>query len=280
MDEKVAVITGAANGIGLALTKVCLERNFQVVMLDKANDSLSLAVSTLNDYKNRILPIVCDVTQSNELQKAAEAIFAKFNRIDWLINNAGISGRLAPIWEQTDEEIQQVMNVNLYGVIHGIKAFFPWLSKQTHSSHIINMSSLYGLCSSSHLTTYAMSKHALVALSESLFFECKRLHLPIKISLVCPSFTQTSLLKNSAPTDEKNLNVLFQELIERSRPSEELARYIVQEIEKNTFYILPDKEVKNYCEERLKAILNETEPPVLGIEKIITSMIKRNSSIR
>src|SRR5690606_28546485 len=117
--------------------------------------------------------------------------FDRFKRVDWLFNNAGISGQLAPLWELTNEHIRNVMDVNLHGVIHGVQAFFPFLFMQTHRSHVINMASFYGLCSGSQMAAYSMSKHAIVALSESLYFDLQRLGKNIDVSVVCPSFAST-----------------------------------------------------------------------------------------
>ncbi|KTD11270.1 SDR family NAD(P)-dependent oxidoreductase [Legionella jamestowniensis] len=275
-NQKVAVITGAASGIGLALAQACIQRGMHVVMADNAVTTLCDQVEQLSNLgQAEVLGVVCDVTKVESLRHLAKQTFEYFNRVDWVFNNAGISGHLAPVWELTPEHIRKVMDVNLHGVVHGVQAFLPFMFKQTHRAHIINMASLYGLCSGSQMSAYAMSKHAIVALSESLYFDLKRLNKPVDVSVVCPSFANTQLLKNSTPLHTDALHDMVAELVARSRPAEDVAAHILREVENKTFYILPDKEVKDYCEQRTQAIVNQTDPYPHSLEKIIASLSKR-----
>ncbi|WP_019217242.1 SDR family NAD(P)-dependent oxidoreductase [Legionella tunisiensis] len=270
LEQRVAVITGAASGIGLALARVCIQRGIHVVMADNAVTTLCDRVEQLSmQAKVDVLGVVCDVTKPESLRHLVKQSYERFNRVDWLFNNAGISGHLAPIWELTSEHIRKVMDINLYGVIHGIQAFLPLMFKQTHRSHVINMASFYGLCSGSQMAAYAMSKHAVVALSESLYFDLKRLDKPIDVSVICPSFANTQLLTNSAPLHTDKLHHMVADLVARSRPAEDVAEHIVREVENKTFYILPDREVKDYCEGRAKAIIDQTEPHLHSLEKLL-----------
>lgn len=273
-EKRVAVITGAANGIGLELAKRCLQRGMQVVMADNDVNTLCDRVEQLSN-QNDIIGVVCDVSKPESLRNLTKQTMDRFHRIDWLFNNAGISGHMAPLWDLTTEHIKHVMDVNLYGVIHGIQAFLPYMFKQAHRSHIINISSFYGLCSGSQMSAYAMSKHALVALSESLYFDLQRLEKPVDVSVACPSFASTQLLNNSMPLNGNKLHELMSELIARSRPAEDVANHIINAVEKNTFYILPDREVKDYCEQRTKAIVEQTAPHRHSLEKIMSSLSRR-----
>lgn len=276
-DKKVAVITGAASGIGLALAEQCLKRcGMNVVMADISVTSLCDKVEQLStDAGSEVLGVVCDVSRPDSLRHLAKQTIERFNRIDWLFNNAGVSGHFAPLWELTNEHIRKVMDVNLYGVLHGIQAFLPFMFKQQHRSHIINMASLYGLCSGSQLSAYAMSKHAIVALSESLYFDLQRLEKPVSVSVVCPSFANTQLLKNSTPLDNSKFHEMLAELIARSRPAQDVAKHIIDGILADIFYILPDKEVKEYCAQRTQAVIEQYPPHSHSLEKIISTLSKR-----
>ncbi|MDI9819476.1 MULTISPECIES: SDR family NAD(P)-dependent oxidoreductase [unclassified Legionella] len=275
-SQRVAVITGAASGIGHALAQACIQHGFHVVMADNAVTTLCDKVEQLsNQSQAEVLGVVCDVTKPESLKHLAKQTWEHFNRVDWLFNNAGISGHLAPVWELTNEHIRKVMDVNLHGVIHGVQAFLPLMFKQAHRSHIINIASLYGLCSGSQMAAYAMSKHAIVALSESLHFDLLRLEKPVDVSVACPSFANTQLLENSTPLHTDRLHHMVSELMARSRPAEEVAAHIIQGVNNKIFYILPDKEVKTYCEQRTKAILEQTEPYPHSLEKIISSLSRR-----
>ncbi|MGQ3892298.1 SDR family NAD(P)-dependent oxidoreductase [Legionella sp. CNM-4043-24] len=279
--RRVAVITGAASGIGLSLVKTCIQRGMDVVMADNATTRLCDQVEQMSGLsEGNVLGVVCDVTRPDSLKHLAKQCFDRFNRVDWLFNNAGISGQLAPLWELSNEHIRRVMDVNLHGVIHGIQAFFPLLFQQEHRAHVINMASFYGLCSGSQMSAYAMSKHAIVALSESLYFDLKRLDKPVDVSVVCPSFASTQLLSNSEPSQNGALHSMLNDLIARSRPADDIAEHVVREVEKNTFYILPDKEVKDYCEQRVQAIIQQTVPHQHSLEKIISSLSRRADSVR
>lgn len=272
---KVAVITGAANGIGLALSQVHLQLGITVVMSDKDSAKLKNESKSLKaQFPGKVLAIPCDVTQAEEVAQLAQQSQNELGRVDWIYNNAGIIGQLAPVWDLNPEYLHQVMNVNLQGMIHVIQAFIPFLFKQTVQSHIINMASLYALCASSQTASYSMSKHAVLALSESLYFDLRHTHKPVDVSVVFPSFTDTGLLSDTSEGDS-SFHKALQKLLSHSRPAMDMAKYIVQEVEQKKFYIFPDKEVKGYYEERTQAILLQENPHVTNVEKLMSALIKR-----
>jgi len=272
----VAVITGAASGLGLALAKACALENQHVVMVDINKSTLDRRVHEVAELTNTdVIGMLCDVTHQEQVNHLAKHTFERFTRIDLLINNAGIMGPLAPIWEIGIEPIRQVIDVNMYGVLHGVQAFLPFLFKQNHRSHIVNMASFYGLCSGSQIAAYAMSKHAIVALSESLYFDLNRLQKPVDVSVACPSFISTPLLQHSAPETGSDFHHQISSLLERSRPAEDVAESMMREIKNKTFYILPDSEVKNYYEQHAKAVIDQTMPHEHSLEKIFRSLGKR-----
>ena len=274
----VAVITGAANGIGLALCQVNLQRGNTVVMVDK--DSIKLkqeAKRLLALFPEKILEISCDVTQPNEVTQLVKQIVDQLGRVDWIYNNAGIIGQLAPIWDLSHEQLQKVMDVNLYGMIRIIQAFTPVLFRQTFHSHIINIASLYALCTGSQTAAYAMSKHAVLALSESLHFDLIRQEKPVDVSVVFPSFTDTALLSHNSSTNS-SFHEALKSLLSHSRSAIDIAEHIVHEVGQKKFYIFPDKEVKGYCEERTQAMILQEKPHVTNIEKLMCALMKRQES--
>jgi short-subunit dehydrogenase len=276
MSNKLAVITGAASGIGLALTQECLAEGMDVVMVDNHHDRLETQAKRLSlTARTTVMNMLCDITKAEDVKQIAQTIHTQFNRIDLLINNAGISGPLAPVWELKPDEIQQVFAVNLYGMLHCIQAFLPCMLEQDHASHIVNMASYYGLCSGSQMAAYSMSKHAVLALTESLYFDLQRLNKPIDVSVVCPSITNTKLFSHSQPKNESKLHQMVGLLLEHGRPVEETAAYIMSAVHQKVFYILPDPEVKQYCEQRSQAIINQTLPHKYNFEKIFDSLLKK-----
>lgn len=277
---RVAIITGAASGIGLALSLVCLQNGSSVVMVDKDSSKLSLeAIQLAAQFPDQVFYISCDVCKTEEVEQLLQFTKTQLGRVDWIYNNAGIIGNLAPIWELSPEQISQVIDVNLYGMINVIRSFMPFLFEQKFNSHIINVASLYALCAGSQLASYAMSKHAVLALTESLYFDLKRLEKPVDVSIVFPSFTDTSLLSNKSNQDNSTFHNSLNSLLSHSRPAADVAMHIVQEVEQKRFYILPDKEVKGYCEERTKSLLLQENPHLNNVEKLMNSLIKRKKSI-
>jgi short-subunit dehydrogenase len=273
---KVAVITGAANGIGLALSQIHLQHGHTVVMVDKDTTKLHNEAEQLKKtYPSSVMEYACDITHSNQVKELAKKVDKELGRVDWIYNNAGIIGPLAPIWELDPEYIHQVMDVNLHGMIQVIQAFTPFLFQQNFRSHLINMASLYALCSGSQMAPYSMSKHAVLALSESLHFDLARLDKPVDISVVFPSFTDTGLLSQPSLINANFHNAL-KSLLAHSRPALDIAAHIIQEVEQKQFYIFPDKEVKGYCEERTQALLLQEKPHQNNIERLMHSLIKRN----
>lgn len=273
---KVAVITGAANGIGLALSQVHLQKDDCIVMVDINTDKLYQEAERLRlTYPKQILAIPCDIRSESAVRDLVVDVKKEYGRVDWLYNNAGIMGELAPVWELQMQNLRQVMDVNLFAMIHLIQAFSPLLFAQTHRSRIINMASMYALCTGTQLTSYAISKHAVLALSESLYFDLNRLQKPVDVSVVFPSFTDTALLSNPA-LNNNLLHDSLKSLLTHSRPAMDVAEHIVQEVDNNRFYIFPDKEVKGYCEERLTTLLLQENPHHNNINKLITSLLKRS----
>lgn len=272
---KVAVITGAASGIGLALSQVLLQKGHTVVMVDKDEPQLKAQALKLEEHHPSLVYYqCCDVTDAKAVKALAHFVKTQFDSIDWLYNNAGIIGPLAPIWTLEIDAIQQVMAVNLYGMIHMIQAFVPLLLNQAKPSHVINMASLYALCTGSQLAAYSMSKHAVLALSESLHFDLQRLQDNIHVSVVFPSFTDTALL--TTPTDTTDpFQETLKQFLTHSRPAIDLANLVIEAVDKKEFYIFPDKEVKGYCEGRTASLINQDTPHVTNIEKLMNSLRKR-----
>lgn len=272
---QIVLITGAANGIGLALTKIYLQQDAKVIMVDSNVAKLNAEACILrSQFQNRVITIPCDISQIDSVKKITKDCYSQVDRIDIIYNNAGIIGTLANLWELPPEQIQQVINVNVYGMIYIIQTFMPYLLQQNHPSHIVNMASMYGLCSGSQNAAYAMSKHAVLALSESLYYDIKRLEKPINVSVAFPSFTDTGLLAKPS-TLNPDLHEALNSLLSHSRPAEDVAKHIINAVQQKQFYIFPDIEVKAYAEERVKAMVLQESPYENNVERLMNSLIKR-----
>lgn len=272
-----AVITGAANGIGLQLSRLYLESGASVFMVDKDLEKLEQEANSLGiRFANKVHYLCCDITQTPQVEALSSSIYEQFGGIDWLFNNAGIIGQLGPVWEQSAEQIKRVMDVNLFGMINMVRAFMPYLLQQDGTSHIINIASLYALYCSTQTAAYSMSKHAVLAFTEALYFDLQPLNKPISISVAFPSFTDTGLLANHAEgvsTFQQSLN----NLLSYSRPANEVAEQIFRAVEQKQFYIFPDKEVKAYCLDRVQAMVQQEKPFRTNVENLLSSLVKRST---
>ena len=268
MINSVAVITGAASGIGLALAANCASQGMTVVMVDKNETVLIQEADALRAlYPNAIHSEICDVSAEVQVLQLAKTLFSSFGRVDLLINNAGISGKIAPLWELSTADIHRVIDVNVYGMVYGIKAFLPYWFEHNQPAHIVNMASIYGLCSGSQLAAYTMSKHAIIALSESLYFDLHQLEKPIHVSVACPTLTNTRLISNSNTEEASLFHTLLNRSLEEAQSSQEVAALIMQGIADKLFYIFPDTNVKSYCEAYQNAVVAQTAPHEHELEK-------------
>lgn len=273
---KVALITGAASGIGKSLTEIHLEQKHHVVMLDNNTQQLEFEAQQFSEcFPRQVTAISCDITKEQDIRQCVERVQKDGLPIHWIFNNAGIMGTIAPLWELSVSEVVKVIDVNVMGMVHVIQGFLPLLFKQDFTSRIINIASLYGVCAGSQLAPYSMSKHAVLALSESLHFDLERLNKPVQISVAFPSFTDTSLITNIQAQTNQNFHHSLGNLLTRSRPAREVAEYIVQAVAQEQFYIFPDKEVKSYCESRTQAMILQEEPHRHNIEKLLSSLQRR-----
>ncbi|MBN9231339.1 MAG: short-chain dehydrogenase [Legionella sp. 40-6] len=271
---KTAIITGAASGIGLALTQIYLEQGERVLMVDKNQSLLHQKKAAFNElYPQQLEAFVCDITNREQIKELTAYVQKTKLSIDWIYNNAGVIGPIGPIWELDLAAVAAVIQVNLFGMLNIIQGFVPLLLESRLPAHIVNMASLYAVCTSSQTAAYAMSKHAVLALSESLFFDLHDIELPIQVSVALPSFTDTGLLnpENNAATFQNSLH----QYMSHSRPALEVARDIIHQVAQKKFYIVPDKEVKNYAEDRIKHLLLQDGPHGNDVQKIISSLYKR-----
>lgn len=273
MSNPVAVITGAASGIGLALAAECVSQGLSVMMVDRNEAVLMQRANQLRAVASATVHTeVCDVSSEDQMLQLAKTAFATFGQVDVLINNAGISGPIAPLWELPTDQIRQVMEVNVYGIIYGIKAFLPYWFERNQTAHIVNMASVYGLCSGSQLAAYTMSKHAVVVLSESLYFDLRRLEKPIEVSVVCPTLTNTNLISNSFAGEPSLFHTLLNRSLEDAQSPEDVAAIIMHGVAQKIFYIFPDAEVKRYCEEYKNALMDQSAPHEHELEKLFQSL--------
>lgn len=190
---KVAVITGGASGIGLGLARQAAALGMRLALADVEQKALEAAAAELRDLGAEVLPLRTDVSQLADVEALAEQAFARFGRVHLLCNNAGVGSTVAgSVLAGTIANWQWLLGVNLWGVIHGVHVFAPRLLQQNEEAHIVNTASVAGLIAG-HLGIYTVSKHAIVALSETLHEELSRMDAPVQAHVLCPGTVATAL---------------------------------------------------------------------------------------
>ena len=272
-ENKVAVVTGAASGIGAGLAQRCLDEGMHVVLADIEEAALERAAEALAAQgRNTVLPVRTDVSILEEIEALAEKAIAEFGAVDLLFNNAGV-GSSPSILEGSHADWEWVMSVNLWSVIHAMRVFTPIMVAQGTDGHIVNTASMSGLIYGDG--AYGVTKHGVVALTESAHFELAKVDSKLRVSALCPGWVNTNILDSSRnrqarfgqtrrpEPDEAQLR-----LAERSRQSvaqamlpADLAEIVFDHIRREQLYILPhDDEFKVEAAERAARILGGTNP--------------------
>jgi len=189
---QVAVITGGASGIGAALADAFADRGLSLVLCDVEPSALGRAVARFEDRGVTVLGLQIDASDAAQMDDAARQTLERFGRVDVVCLNAGVMAGLKPMWEFTHDDWTWVMNVNLWGVINGIRSFVPPLVEQGHG-YLVNTASMAGLSTVPFIGPYTATKHAVVGISESLRLELEQ-HAPgVGISVLCPGLVSTRL---------------------------------------------------------------------------------------
>jgi NAD(P)-dependent dehydrogenase (short-subunit alcohol dehydrogenase family) len=195
-EGRVAVVTGAASGIGKALAEALVRAGSSVVMADVEANALDGAAAELRALGGDVEAVVTDVSDLSSVEALAAATIARFGHVDLLCNNAGVS-TFNLITDQTLADWKWVFDVNLWGVVYGIHTFLPIMREQGTPAHIVSTSSLGGLMSGvQFIAPYAATKVAVVSISETLRDEMGTLGLPIGVSVLCPGSTDTKVMES------------------------------------------------------------------------------------
>lgn len=189
-DGGVAVVTGAASGLGLAITRACLRKNMRVAMADIDAAGLNRLEAELGE--ERCFGVVTDVREPQALESLADRTYAAYGRVDVLFNNAGVVVTRS-VLETTIADWRWMLDVNLHSVINGIAAFVPRMLRQDGEARIVNTASAAGFLSEPYLGAYSVSKHAVVVLSETVHKELSRQGARLGVTILSPAFVPTGI---------------------------------------------------------------------------------------
>ena len=260
--NKVAVITGAASGIGLGIAKRCVKEEIKTVLSDIEENLLLKVTNELKNTGGDVIAAVCDVSSLEDVKNLADQTLQAFGRVNLLFNNAGVIPG-TNILKNTIKDFQWVIGVNLWGLIYGINTFLPIMFEQSEESHIVNTSS--GSAFSPGNGAYDITKYGVTALSELMRIELKRIESHVSVSLLVPGIVDTGIVDSNRnrPIDLKNpskvsrnwdeLNKRLEEIRDRYRGSmspDLVADMTFDAIQNDTFYIFTEMGMKQGIENR------------------------------
>jgi len=273
-QNKIAVVTGAASGIGRALAGKSAQEGMKVVLADVEESALKQAEEELKASGAEVLAVRTDVSKAGDVEALAQQAFATYGAVHLLFNNAGV-GAGTTVWESSLADWQWVLGVNLWGVIYGIHYFVPQMLAQNTEGHIVNTASAAGLVSSSGAGIYKVSKHGVVTLSETLAIELAARGARLKASVLCPEWVNTRILDaernrpqalQNAPEEQRMspemaavLEVVHQWVQEGLAPSQ-VAEMVFDAIRQEKFYIFTHPTTKLGVRLRMEDILEERMP--------------------
>jgi len=264
LNDRVAVVTGAGSGIGRALAERFAAEGMRVVLAD-VDEARARETETLLAARGaRTLVVQTDVQQGAAVEALAARTLAAFGAVHVVCNNAGVAGLGRPSWEQPLESWQQVLGVNLWGVIHGIRTFVPIMLQQGSEGHIVNTASMAGLVSLPLLAPYHATKHAVVTISESLHMELAMSGAPVRVSVLCPGFVRTNIgaesLQDPRSEAEAAMQEAFRRLIAEGLDPATVAERVVEAIRAEQFWVFSHPELVLAVQQRAEAIVARRNP--------------------
>ncbi len=276
-----AVITGAASGFGLEASRIAAARGMNIVMADVQADALEAAAAGMRALGVAVLPMRVDVAKAAEVEALAAATMARFGAPHFVFNNAGV-GAGGLIWEHTLKDWEWVIGVNLMGVAHGVRVFTPLMLRAAEADpayrgHIVNTASMAGLLNAPNMGAYNVSKHAVVAMSETLHQDLALVSEQVQAHVLCPFFVPTGIHQS-----ERNRPAEFADASGRPTRSQliaqamsdkavtsgkvsaaEVAQFVFDAMDEGRFYIYSHPKALASVQVRLEDVVqgrNPTDP--------------------
>jgi NAD(P)-dependent dehydrogenase (short-subunit alcohol dehydrogenase family) len=268
LEGKVAVVTGAASGIGLAMAQAFAGEGMAVVMADIEAPALEEAAASMPPGAE-VTTTVADVSSYEQVEAVRTHALGSFGAVHVVCNNAGVGGG-GPMAEIDLDTWSWILGVNLWGVIHGVKAFLPGLLEQGEG-HIVNTASVAGLYSAPFMGPYNVSKFGVVTLSETMAVELSSSGAPVGVSVVCPSWVRTNIATSvrnrpGAELDDEGtaaLKEIVEHFLTTGIEPHDVARQVVEAVRSGTFWVLTHPETPDAVRARTASILDGTPPPML-----------------
>jgi len=286
---KVAVVTGAASGIGRGMAESFAAAGMKVVLADVEEGALGETTEALRTTGADVLGVLTDVAKAEQVQALADRSLKQFGAVHVLCSNAGIGVRAGNSWETTLDDWKWMIDVNLMGVVHGVRTFVPIMLEQGSESHIVNTSSLGGLIPGGDSAIYGVTKFGVVALSEFLYLELKQAGASIGVSVLCPGLVNTNIMScernrpaelpdaspaPSGPVADAISEWIDEQIADGLSPRQ-VGDQVLSSIRERRFYIFTHPELSSLVEHRMKLILegeNPERPALPGVESLMEKL--------
>jgi NAD(P)-dependent dehydrogenase (short-subunit alcohol dehydrogenase family) len=270
LKGKVAAVTGAASGLGRSMALAFATEGMDVALADVDERNLVLVEEEVRSKGVRTITQRVDVSRAEDVESLRDQTLSRLGGIHLVCNNAGVSP-LGAVWEASVADWQWILGVNLWGVIHGVRAFTPHLIAQ-NEGHIVNTASVAGLISPPGSGAYNVTKHAVVTLSESLVHDLRERQSAVGVSVLCPAYVPTRITESERnrpgdlPISEKSKETLTREAMLRKAvasgkvSADQVAQAVVAAVKEERFYILTHPRIKGAIQARMQDILEERAP--------------------
>ena len=274
---KTAVLTGAGSGFGLERARIGAQLGMNLVLVDVQQDALDKAEQEMIAQGAQVLARQVDVSNAAEMQALADAVKARFGAPHFVFNNAGV-GAGGLVWENSLADWEWVLGVNVWGVVHGVRLFTPMMLEAArqdpaYQGHIVNTASMAGLLTAPNMGIYNVSKHAVVALSETLYQDLKLVTDQISASVLCPYFVPTGItqsqrnrpaaLAEDKPTQSQMIGqAMSDKAVSSGKVSAtEVAQKVFDAVATGQFYVYSHPQALGNVQSRMEAIVQQHNPP-------------------
>jgi NAD(P)-dependent dehydrogenase (short-subunit alcohol dehydrogenase family) len=267
LGGQLAVVTGGASGIGLAIAESCAMHQMSVLLADIEEDALTQAVQSLRRRGADVLGERVDVSDSAQVEHLADLAYARGKPVRLLFNNAGV-GVLRSFLESSLEDWRWTLEVNLWGAVHGMRSFLPRMIEAHCDARIVNTASAAGLLSPPDLAAYAVSKHGVVALTESVQIELAQLHSDVRLAVLCPDLIRTRIHEGERNRPQRHR--CTQEVVDRTQSlgaamdeamsAEEVSRIVFDALERGDFTIFTHEITRQQLRQRIDRVLDGRAP--------------------
>ena len=275
---KTAVLTGAGSGFGLECMRIAATAGMQVVLVDVQDDALTRAAEEAQRLGAKyVMACRLDVGNAEAMEKLAANVQSTLGAPHFVFNNAGVGGSGGLLWEQSVRDWEWVLNVNLWGVIHGVRVFTPMMleaaKRDPHwQGHIVNTASMAGLLAPPNMGVYNVSKHAVVSLTETLYQDLRLVTAQINCSVLCPYFVPTGIANSERnrpdvvneadlTASQKVARAMSQKAVNSGKVSaKDIASKVFAAIADNQFYIFSHPHALAGVQTRMEDILELRNP--------------------